>query len=273
MFENFKKLLKEKEEKSELPKKEKGIYDFEEKEEVEPKRLKKVNFFDRIKFIRFNKNDEKSMDAKKIKEVGLLITAVVLIGIGYSNFSNNSGVASNNTIQVSSSNNIGDVELVSSSSAIVDNDEQNLVQNVENEVNTGLVSNNENDKSTVETLSNETENNKNYFSELKMDRNNMYSQSLETYQKIVDSTSISGEQKAIAISEIEKINKLKNSIQVAEELIKLKGFEDVVIYSTGEKISVIVRVANLSQTQVAQIQNIVSKELSANVSDITISNK
>ena len=101
----------------------------------------------------------------------------------------------------------------------------------------------------------------------------MYSKSIETYQNIIDSQAISSEQKAIAIQEIEKINNLQNSIKVAEELIRLKGFEDVVIYSSNDKISVIVRVATLSNTQVAQIQNIVSKELSVEVSDITISNK
>ena len=101
----------------------------------------------------------------------------------------------------------------------------------------------------------------------------MYSKSLETYQNIVDNQTISNEQKSIAIKEIDKINNLQNSINVAEELIKLKGFEDVVIYSSNEKISVIVRSAALSPTQVAQIQNIVSKAFSVNISDITISNK
>ena len=106
-----------------------------------------------------------------------------------------------------------------------------------------------------------------------MERNDMYSKSIETYQNIIDSQTISSDQKAIAIQEIEKINNLQNSIKVAEELIRLKGFEDVVIYSSNGKISVIVRVATLSNTQVAQIQNIVSKELSVEISDITISNK
>ena len=101
----------------------------------------------------------------------------------------------------------------------------------------------------------------------------MYSKSLETYQKIVDSQSVSPEQKSIAIQEIDKINKTKNAIQTAEELIKLKGFEDVVIYSSNNQISVIVRVTVLSETQVAQIQNIVSKELGVELKDIMISNK
>lgn len=190
----------------------------------------------------------------------------MLVGIGYTNFSSNTGVISNNTVQVSSTNNIGDVQLVSSSSAIVDNDENvvNKVNNgvvdnkntneinnnvINNETQVGLVDNkNENiSENTVETSS--TENKKDYFSELKMERNDMYSKSIETYQNIISSDTISSEQKSIAIQEIDKINSLQNSISVAEELIKLKGFEDVVIYSSNGKISVIVRTAVLSETR------------------------
>jgi hypothetical protein len=60
---------------------------------------------------------------------------------------------------------------------------------------------------------------------------------------------------------------------VAEELIKLKGFDDVVIYETNDIVSVIVRISVLTDAQVAQIQNIVSRELSVQVSNINISNK
>lgn len=176
----------------------------------------------------------------------------------------------------SSTNQIGDVQLVSSSSAIVENemDDGNTITTNSNttgnqsSVNNALVSNEEN--TVTQTSSSITSN---YFEELKMDRDEMYSKSLETYQKIIDSENISNEQKAIAMQEIEKINNTKNAIQISEELIKLKGFDDVVIYSSNDKISVIVRIAALSDVQVAQIQNIVSKELGVEVSDITISNK
>ena len=101
----------------------------------------------------------------------------------------------------------------------------------------------------------------------------MYSKSLETYQKIIDSQVISNDQKAIAIQEIEKIDNLQNSILIAEELIRLKGFEDVVIYESSDSITVIVRISALSATQVAQIQNIVSKQLNIDSNKITISTK
>ena len=192
---------------------------------------------------------------------------MVLVGIGYTNFSSNSSISDyllTNTISVSSTNNIGDVQLVSSSATLVENEEKALPENVVRETKEEAIVSNENDIKAQ---------NNNYFSELKMQRNDMYSKSLETYQIIVDNSSISSEQKSIAIQEIQKINNEKNAINIAEELIKLKGFDDVVIYSTNGKISVIVRVATLSNTQVAQIQNIISKELGVEISNITISNK
>lgn len=192
---------------------------------------------------------------------------MVLVGIGYTNFSSNSSISDyllTNTISVSSTNNIGDVQLVSSSATLVENEEKALPENVVRETKEEAIVSNENDIKAQ---------NNNYFSELKMQRNDMYSKSLETYQNIVDNSSISSEQKSIAIQEIQKINNEKNAINIAEELIKLKGFDDVVIYSTNGKISVIVRVATLSNTQVAQIQNIISKELGVEISNITISNK
>ena len=173
-----------------------------------------------------------------------------------------------------SANQIGDVQLVSSSATIVENEEieENVppTDNNETQVNSALVSNEEAKNETEQIGTSSTSQ---YFSELKMDRDEMYSKSLETYQKMLDSGTISSEQKSIAMQEIEKINNTKNAIQMAEELIKLKGFDDVVIYSSNDKISVIIRIAVLSDAQVAQIQNIVSKELGVEIRDITISNK
>lgn len=181
-----------------------------------------------------------------------------------------------NAVPTSVTNNIGDVQLVSSSSTIVENDESleaPLIENTAGLVENENVNQNNENLQNSETVQTSNSDNSNYFAELKMQRNEMFSKNIETYQKIVDSETISSEQKSIAVQEIEKINNLQNSMKTAEELIKLKGFEDVVILSSNEKISVIVRIAVLSDSQVAQIQNIVSKEFNTEISNITISNK
>ena len=101
----------------------------------------------------------------------------------------------------------------------------------------------------------------------------MYSQMLESYQNILENSQISETQKEISQNEIKNINDTKNAIMIAENLMKNKGFEDVVIFVNGESISVIIKGAEITPEQIAQIQNIVSRELSAEVDNIHISNK
>ena len=261
---------------------------------VSKEKMKKVNIFDKFNVWKINNKEGKKLNTEKIKEFALIFSAVVLIGVGYVNFSSNSKGMTNEVVETvaKSTNSIGDVELVSSEAVLVDNqdttnsseiakgdgkndsDNSNIVDNqvvpTNNNEEVAANSNNLEDNTKIQNPSNE---NQTYFTELKLNREDMYSKNLETYQKVVDSSYISNEQKAIAIQEIENLTKEKNAIGVAEELIKLKGFEDVVIYKNNDSITVIVRIAALSNEQVAQIQNIVSRELSCNVSNINISNK
>ena len=101
----------------------------------------------------------------------------------------------------------------------------------------------------------------------------MYSETLETYQKLIDSSQTPQEQKAVAAQEISNITNKKNSIMISENLIKNKGFENVVILENNGNISVIVKSSNLSQDEISKIQNIVQRELSVDISNINISNK
>ena len=112
-----------------------------------------------------------------------------------------------------------------------------------------------------------------YFATSKLEREKMYSQMLETYQKLLESTSVSGEQKAISEQEITKINQTKNAIMIAENLLSTKGFEDSVIFVNDISVSVVVKAKELKEEQIAQIQNIISRELKVDLSNIHISNK
>ena len=124
-----------------------------------------------------------------------------------------------------------------------------------------------------ETYSNKVENEDEYFSSTRIQRESMYSQMLETYQKMIDSSEITNDQKAIAIQEINNITKIKNAIMIAENLIKNKNFEDVIILVSNNTASVVVKAGTLSAEQIAQIQNIVCRELSISSENINISNK
>lgn len=226
----------------------------------------------------------------------------MLIVAGYLNFSDN-GLPINNLVPTSTladaekMASIGDAKLVSAN--VVDGEQENEIQETNNIVNNNLndsvieknteadiknndknVSENITESSTTETSSNNIESvsedkqlNNNYFTQSRLDRDTMYSQTLDTYQKIIENESISVDQKAIAQKEISKINEQKNSIMIAENLIKVKGFEDLIIFINGQNVSVIVKSDKLEEKEIAQIQNIVTRELGVKIENINISNK
>lgn len=218
----------------------------------------------------------KKFNKEKLKEVSLVSLAVVLVGIGYINFANQEDLEIETYAKTA--NSLGDVELVSSNAVLVENDSNTITNKIiENKIDNIKVENEieESKDNLINDEINETTSTmtKEYFSETKLNRNIMYDEKIEIYQKIIDSSSISSEQKSIAITEIEKITKQKTSISTAEELIKLKGFEDVVIIMNKNNISVIVKATYLNKTDIVQIQNIVTKELGVEVENISISTK
>ena len=60
---------------------------------------------------------------------------------------------------------------------------------------------------------------------------------------------------------------------ICENLIETKGFENSVIFVNDKNIDVIVKDKELTTQKVAQIQNIVSREMKAKVENIHISSK
>ncbi len=234
------------------------------------------------------------MKVIKRNQIIIFVGALMLIVAGYLNFSDN-GLPINNLVPTSTladaeeMASIGDAKLVSAN--VVDSAPKNEIQETNNIVNNNLndsviekndknVSENITESSTTETSSNNIESvnkdkqlNNNYFTQSRLDRDTMYSQTLDTYQKIIENESISADQKAIAQKEISKINEQKNSIMIAENLIKVKGFEDLIIFINGENVSVIVKSDKLEEKEIAQIQNIVTRELGVKIENINISNK
>ena len=110
-----------------------------------------------------------------------------------------------------------------------------------------------------------------YFINSKLERNNMYSETLETYQKIYNDTSSTAEQKSEAIQKIAEINAQKNALMITENLIQTKGIKNIIIFINSGSISVVVEAEELTQEQIAQMQNIISRELNSTVENIHIS--
>lgn len=136
-----------------------------------------------------------------------------------------------------------------------------------------LVTNNELVEENIENTEIKEEEKKeddDYFEESKLSRDTMYSQTLETYQKMLNNSNVSEEQKTIVTQEITKLNKEKNAIMICENLISTKGFENCVIFINVDSISVILKADELKTDEIAQIQNIISREIGASVENIHI---
>lgn len=212
----------------------------------------------------------------KKNQLAILVIALMLVTAGYLNYISNQDALQTGTNIVEGSDQyaaIGDATLVNSGELLEEKDKQNILNTIENaQASTNTVENTVENSSSIQTNA-ETKNNDDYFTSSKLQREKMYSQMLETYQKILENNSISQEQKGISEQEIAKINQTKNAIMIAENLISTKGFENSVIFVNDTSVSVIVKAEKLEQEQIAQIQNIVSRELKVELENIHISNK
>ena len=246
------------------------------------------------------KKEETKNNIKKLlskNQVALYAISLMLITSGYFNYNNNLKTASLGDAQLVNSNIVDESEIANETNKeIIQSNETNKVSteiiqsNETNKVSTEIVQSNQTNETSIEPMQDEENNttvntidsneveqtsnkidSKEYFTQTKLERDKMYSQMIETYEKILENSNISTEQKNTASEEIKNINNKRNGIATSETLIKAKGIEEIVIIVNSDIIDAIVKSKdNLSQEQVAQISNIISRELGASIENIHI---
>lgn len=211
--------------------------------------------------IKYLQDKTKNIGIKKImkkNQVVILALALMLMTAGYLNYTNNH---ENENLLLAG---LGDAQLVSANAI----DSNNIIENLQTE-SMPIVANQENtNQVTQETSTNAT--NDDYFTRSKLERETMYSQMLETYTGILENEKISSEQKDIAENEIKNINDTKNAIMVVENLLGTKGFENIIVFVNNPSINVVIKAEELTTEQVAQVQNIVQRELKTDIENIHI---
>ena len=228
----------------------------------------------------------------KKNQVIVYVIALMLVTAGYLNYTTNTAeqvsaqtameMEANDDMQIA---NIGDATLVSSEAVSENETTENIAENTTNIESTETSTNTtENENANMTNTTNTTGNSEatattatvtsdEYFTKSKLERDTMYSQMIESYENILNSSNALETQKQSATEEIKKINDTKNSIMISENLISTKGFSNNIIFVNGDSISVIIGAGELTQEQVAQIQNIISREFSAEIENIHISTK
>ena len=237
---------------------------------------------------------EKNASAKK-KQLTLFVLSLMLVTAGYMNYTN----SIRTKLAEGNESNLGEAMLVNSNVisentnaytseiALQDKTESNEedMNKKDDDSKTKENENNEADNKTIETStstikeqnvaqsdSNDKQNKINdYFTETKLERDKMFSEMIESYQKIIDGNNSSQDQKNEALNQIKAINEKKESIATIENLFKTKNFENSAVIINDSSVNIIIKSdKDLTKEEVAQIQNIVTRELKCEIEDIHI---
>ena len=214
----------------------------------------------------------------KKNQIAIYIVALMLVTAGYLNYkSGNMSIQTYSDPEVTYKENlaeIGDAALVSSNEIKENNTNDETVNESISNAQTENAIDTQNTQLSSEQTQSTSANFEEYFSKSKLERDTMYSQMLETYQNIVNSSTVSEDQRSMATQEITNINNTKNAIMICENLLGTKGFEKNIVFVNGDSVSVVVKVEEeLEASQVAQIQNVISREMNVEIENINITQK
>ena len=109
-----------------------------------------------------------------------------------------------------------------------------------------------------------------FFATCRTDRTNTRNESIEYYNQIVASSSSSAEAKSNAESQINEIISAMSMETTMEGLIKAKGFSEALVNYSSTYINVIVQSAELTETEVAKIVEIIQSQVDRDIDYIKI---
>lgn len=230
------------------------------------------------------------MNFFKKNQIVVFTIGLMLITAGYLSYINNNKDNVKTSVDASSiadseeMASIGDAKLVSANVAqsvneMTNNTETNInIADLNSSINEIVdtetnITTNTKEENTIETSSNSSSSIDEYFTSSRLDRETMYSQRIENYQDILNNSNVSEAQKKTAQEEITKLNNEQNALMITENLLKTKGIEDLIIFVNGDSINVIVEENDIKKEEIAQIQNIITRELNADIGNIHITTK
>ena len=109
-----------------------------------------------------------------------------------------------------------------------------------------------------------------YFADARISRENARSTTISRLNEIVENTSVDMETKKQAQDDLLAIAGVADKEAAAENMIKAKGFADAVVYVSADTASVTVKAKDLSESDVAKIQDIVNSQTAVSIKNIKI---
>lgn len=109
-----------------------------------------------------------------------------------------------------------------------------------------------------------------YFSSAKLSREQNRAKNKETLMEIINNKTLASADKKAAIKEIAQLTEAAEKENAAELMLEAKGFSDAVVSISDGNVDVVVNVAELSNQQIAQIEDIVKRKTGISAQNIVI---
>ena len=111
----------------------------------------------------------------------------------------------------------------------------------------------------------------NYFEEAKLSREQTRAKNKETLTSLVNNKNVTDSQKDKAMNEIMEMTEISEKETATENLLSAKGFSDAVVTILSDSVDVVVNAEDLTEQQIAQIEDIVKRKTECSADKIVIS--
>ena len=110
----------------------------------------------------------------------------------------------------------------------------------------------------------------NFTTNARLVREQRRAQSKETLMGIIDNEALSEEQKQSAVETLVNLTSIAEKENASELLLEAKGFADPIVNISENEVDVVINATSVTDQQVAQIEDIVTRKTGFEVEDITI---
>lgn len=150
--------------------------------------------------------------------------------------------------------------------------EQNTQANAENNSNTENVAvAKSEDENAGEAVFVNNSNDTSYFIQAKLEREQARAKQKDILTDVINNSNVAQEKKADAAEEMLKIQERIEKETAAETMIEAKGFKEVYVRIDEDTVDVVVNKTELSESEIAQIEDIIKRKTGATVDKIRIS--
>ena len=112
---------------------------------------------------------------------------------------------------------------------------------------------------------------KNYFEEAKLSREQTRAKNKETLTQLVNNENATDKQKEKAMNEIMNMTDVSEKETATENLLAAKGFSEAVVTILDDSVDVVVNAEELTEQQIAQIEDVVKRKTECGADKIVIS--